>query len=442
MKVVQDSNAAQDASEAKAKSEQILSLRETDRKKLEKGQYLEFNLLSNPSEPTSQRYNFKIGYLKGGESVRDVIYFYKDIKKVWEALPATQPDDKRRIVTSLLQGHALTTFQTGVNTSHEASYITARQTAALAAETTARAAGSTDDEIRTARENAWNATARPDLTVENVEYGMRSLISYACPQQALTKVKRYLRRYCRKPADMKFREYVSNLNRINREEIPFLPPFDPNQYLPDDEMVDIIMFGIPASWKNEMERQGFNPFETIDLLSLGDFCERLEGLPEFQHVPRKDKSSKKDKKKSANGNDKSGKPKGNSDKSSKYCEVHGAYGHSTAECRLVKKAKRGGESYSSDGEKGSDNKSKNKTWTRKADEAKKKQKKELAALVAAAVKKEMNAFSDAKKKRKSDDESSDEEGYLAEALDSKLQDFNYEDMENLKIDSDDDSVSV
>ena len=70
---------------------------------------------------------------------------------------------------------------------------------------------------------------------------------------------------------------------------------------------------------------------------------------------------------------------------------------------------------------------------RKSDSAKKDTKKDLAAFIAKTVRKELHAFS---KKRKNDDMS---EGELDQF---DLSNFNYKDMDNLKIDSDDDSVSV
>ena len=74
------------------------------------------------------------------------------------------------------------------------------------------------------------------------------------------------------------------------------------------------------------------------------------------------------------------------------------------------------------------------TWSRKAEEAKSKSSKELAAFVKKAVREEMNAV---EKKRKPD--SDDEEGEL-NAID--LSNFDYDLLDNLKIESDDSSVEV
>ena len=94
---------------------------------------------------------------------------------------------------------------------------------------------------------------------------------------------------------------------------------------------------------------------------------------------------------------------------------------------MVDSAKKGSSSS-----KPSFDKSKNKTWTCKADEAKTSTKKELAAYVKKAVRKEVNSISKKRPAKDDDDEKS------LNAID--LSGFNYEDMDNLKIESNDDTV--
>ena len=80
-----------------------------------------------------------------------------------------------------------------------------------------------------------------------------------------------------------------------------------------------------------------------------------------------------------------------------------------------------------------------KSWNKKVKKASKETKKDLAAYVAKevckSVRKELAAVD---KKRKLDDSNSDGEIHTIEA---KLKDFNYKDMDNLKIDSDNDFES-
>ena len=81
------------------------------------------------------------------------------------------------------------------------------------------------------------------------------------------------------------------------------------------------------------------------------------------------------------------------------------------------------------------------TWTRKADEGNKKSKQELNSFMKKAVKagvqKELAAIDTDKKKRKN----SNEDLAAFDVDDADLKQFNYADMDNLKIDTDDE-ISV
>ena len=121
--------------------------------------------------------------------------------------------------------------------------------------------------------------------------------------------------------------------------------------------------------------------------------------------------------------------------------IHGNCSHTTEECRTIQNeakcaktnASGGKQQVSSDKIKSNSN---NKTWSRKAEEAKKDAQSDRAAFVQKEVAKNYMKMVKAHKKRKSDSDSDD--GSLA-AFD--LSDFNYEDMENLSIE-DNTEVSV
>ena len=96
------------------------------------------------------------------------------------------------------------------------------------------------------------------------------------PTHGLQRVKRYLRRYCRKPADMTVREFWANFQRINNEEIPNMPPlYDATQSLKRDELIDILLYSLPKSWQGEMNKQNYDPFGG-SVQDLIDFAERME----------------------------------------------------------------------------------------------------------------------------------------------------------------------
>ena len=179
--------------------------------------------------------------------------------------------------------------------------------------------------------------------------------------------------------------------------------------------------------------KGFDPYainaqNVTDVTLLIDFCEQIEAA-EAHDV---DKQTHVNKKKGNSSNKKDSKAKGDDGKGKVYCEKHGwNYTHSTSECRVLQGEKR----------QKCDNSNKkpcgNKTWNRnKSESSTNESKKELQAFikkqVAKGVRKELNSVS---KKRKSE---SDDELDL-NALEKDLDNFNYDDMDNLKIDSDDET---
>ena len=179
-----------------------------------------------------------------------------------------------------------------------------------------------------------------------------------------------------------------------------------------------------------MERQGFDPMDDT-VAQVIEFMERQEATEEdFNDNNQKD--VKPATKKGGNGKKKNSSSKPATKKNG-YCLLHGDGNHDTEDCfTLQKEAKRlkgeGGDSKPAA-------KSKNKTWSKKAEEAKEKAKgechafvrKEIAKGVKKQIKKDLSAFT--KKRKKDDSDSSDDD--LA-AFD--LKDFNYEDVDNLKID--------
>ena len=180
-----------------------------------------------------------------------------------------------------------------------------------------------------------------------------------------------------------------------------------------------------------MEKQGFDPMEHV-INDVVDVMERLESTEDFDN----DKDTKQVAKGKSNG--KSGKKSHNSNGKQKfYCMYHGDNtSHNTENCHKMKQeAKRlkgesnGNQSYG---------KSKNKTWSRKAEEAKDASKKDLAVFIRKEAKKQVKKdLKTISKKRKSEDSDSDGELHM---LDLDLKDFNYDDMENLKI-NDEDTVT-
>ena len=370
------------------------------------------------------KYKMSCRVLDGTESLRTMLNWKKQWDEVVQGLNLTTYGPAVQISRTLLQGRALTLF----NSALQACMVYNHGQAVETAQATDQLNG--NSAAFDALEPAGHDNYKLFTDVRDCQDRMMEQL---LPRKVLQRVKRFLRRECRKPFDMQVREYSQHLARINDQELPLIPPADPNVSLSSDEMIEILLYGTPKTWQREMDRQGYDPISsTWD--AVVSFMERIE-LSEDKPEPSK-KPSNGDKKNGAKKDNKSFK-KVEGKGGHKTCLIHGKCGHSTDEChKMQREAKRlkGDDSTSNNDKKKSYG---NKTWTRKSEESKSATTKELNALVKKAIAKGVQKGIRAAKKRKSDD-SSDEEGEF-NMLDFDLKDFNYEDMENLKID---DEVSV
>ena len=380
--------------------------------KLTKANSVSWELRTVPADAASATYKCLTRILTGDESVRQMLRWSKDITKVCVGLNATTLDTMKPIMLACMRPRVETIFEAALTNLATTAYNEALATARVADQ----AAGNNTQEtaVTTRGVNGFRVA-------DHLRQGIRMVLMSLMPSKVLAKVKRQVRRDMRKPVDMKVRAYCQNLTRINSEEIPCLPPFGRNQGLTPDEILDILLYGTPRSWQNEMDRQGFDPilrgwYATID------FMENLEELEEKPAAS--ESSSSKTKKKSKDKSTESAK------KPPYHCELHGAnWTHNTSECRAAKnKEKKGNFS--------------NKTWKRKADESTDKSKKDLAVLLAKTVQDEVKAgvqkeLASMGKKRKNKSKDDDEEGEcaLVEMFESNLDGFNYEDMDDMSVKS-------
>jgi hypothetical protein len=381
-------------------------------------------LRSTPADPDSPKYKIYVHILQGDEDCRTIIKWSSNVMKVLNGLNVTTHTPAKPIVETLLTGTPLSLFQQGITVAKTANMVLRARTAVAAGGGGAVAAGAA---ITTAGiDDAAN------LTMLQISYGLQHVVTQLLPRRVLARVKRYLRRECRKPREMKVRTYFQHVQRVNIDELPSLPPFAGNQSLSQDEVLDILLFGTPRSWQKEMERQGFDPM-TGSVQDTLDFMERLEATDDFDGTTVK-QSSKPQAKKGASGNPKKvpsspGGKKG-------HCMIHGEGNHTSEECyTLQKEAKKLKSSYGTNTVKYADKAksgSGNKTWNRKAEQGKSKTKSDLATFIgkeiAKGMKKQKKSDLEASKKRKND---SDDEGADLHVFD--LEGFNYNEMDNLKI---------
>jgi hypothetical protein len=383
-----------------------------------------FKLLTDTTNPGSSKYEAKIRIIHGDEQLRTVIKWTKDIQRILAGLALANVANKHTIVKELLRGTALTIYES----SRDQCLTAAR----LASANTAYTGAAGNEAAKKAA--AAVEMARPLTDFDNddcLKYALRGVIDRAAPKKAKLKIKRYLRREVRKPGDMKVRDYYANIIRMNNEELPELYPYD--KALTKDELIDILLWGVPRSWIRQMDLQGKDPDE-MTAVQIVQFFEQIEESEDFVPDAKNGNgkgNGKKSKGKHADSN-------GNG-KTKKVCMIHGECGHTTDECRTVQsKVKRSKTSDDRDNSKPN----KNKSWSRKADDNKNKAKKDLNAIIKEAVQKEVNSLTEAGiLKRKSDSEDSDteSEGEEMNCVEQRMQkvaidaiDLNNFDLDELK----------
>ena len=388
-----------------------------------------YKLLSNPTKKDSAKYSFTMAVLEGTEDVRAAIQFYSDIHRVYRGLnmgndPGNDQLLRAQLTERMLRGSALASFQKSFG---DATAVGLAESQMLAVGSEAAQGASETDEDYQLRLDAAKTHATYDPKPADLTMALCQIIMEMAPHKALQIQKRWMRRHLRKTREMKVRTFATHLARINDEELPLLPPrFDSAQKLSEDEMIDILVNACPKKWSSDMDRFDFDPLvegwaKTVDFLSRQEQAAEHEGSNDVHVVETKSKKPKTESSKGKGGTKTTG---------LKHCHYHGWNPtHDSNNCRTLKAL--GDKEQKKEGSS-KPGQFKNKTWKRQADSGKDKAKKDLAAFVRKTIRAELNAFS---KKRKSDDV---EEGEI-DAFD--LSGFNYKDMDNLKIESDDDSVS-
>ena len=202
------------------------------------GNSLSYSLRTVPTDADSAHYKKYIRVITGSEDIRTVIQWRRNIEEVIKGLNVTEGPAQHNLLCNMTSGsaHSLFTIQ-AIAEATPAFELAMRNEA---------------DPIR--RKTIKDAGPIPHITHPNVLKAVNHVMTSLIPNKIVAMVKRYLRRECRKPADMKVRTYYQHLVRINMDEMPMLPPnFSSSNCLSNDEMVDILIYGCPKSWAREMD---------------------------------------------------------------------------------------------------------------------------------------------------------------------------------------------
>ena len=329
-------------------------------KALERGQYHTYKLRTTPADASSPVYELAVPFFDSG-TPEEWIKFRRGLKAVLKGQNVTTGPPSFAVAKTLLKGDALTVFESS-STTHGAA------------------------------------------TTANFQTCLDDVAAHVFPDKAGQTQKRYLRRNLRKDASMTVKEWVARVMELNAylTEFPAHNGTDITE-LDDAEIMDILEYGVPPTWRREFTVQGFDPADQ-GRKKFVEFCTRLESCE-----PAAEKSEAKKGPSKQSGKRKASTASKSADTSdAKFdCELHGRnHTHDTADCyelkRRAKKAKRDNE------DKKVSYKDLNAFVNAKVADAFKKAKSKANNRNAAKdKKKELNAF--AKFRNLQVDESSDEE---------------------------------
>jgi hypothetical protein len=200
-----------------------------------KGQYMTLKLRSVPTDEKSPVHEIQVPFFKDG-GCEQFLEFIDKVKMVFVGQNLMKAPQKFAFVRTVLKGDALAHF-----------------------EQACASAGSP-------------AGSETDATFQQC---LNSLTTHVFPQRALRIQKRYMRRYMRKPREMKMRHFRSRVVEMNNYLARFPAKFNESQKLDDEELMDLLEFAIPNGWQREMVLQGFDASKA-SIQELVEFCERLE----------------------------------------------------------------------------------------------------------------------------------------------------------------------
>ncbi len=155
----------------------------------------------------------------------------------------------------------------------------------------------------------------------------KALITKIFPTKALNKQKEYMHHQLCKPVDMKVRVYMECVQLLNTYLKEF-PPFNKNQSLPNNALVEIAYHGLPRSWKDFVLMQGLDEQEG-NMETLLKISQRIETMEEWSETKKsstgKRPHSDLDKNEKTVSNEKQ--------KTDYFCEYHGPNkSHDTQDC--------------------------------------------------------------------------------------------------------------
>ena len=165
-----------------------------------------YHLLSIPADVNSTKYKVTARIIDGTEDIRTLIHWSKDINKILTGLNLRQDaqfDQTITICQSMMRTRVITCFNREI-----------RKLKTLRMHALAQAAYDADGGDAAAKQTAkdqvlalgWQHANNNQFVM--IRMALNNTLKEMMPKKVLARCKRHLRRHCRKPKDMRVREYV------------------------------------------------------------------------------------------------------------------------------------------------------------------------------------------------------------------------------------------
>ena len=221
---------------------------------------MSFKLRSNPTLSKSPQYEMQAKIFATG-TTEQFILWKRDLYKIIKGQNITQPQDKFTMARRLLSGDALSVFE------------------------------------------SFSANC-DESTEEGFEATMQALAKHIFPRNALANQKSWLRRsrQARKTNDLLTRRWVARIQEINMMLPEFPPDFSKEQELRSEDLIEILEYGIPNTWKAKMVELGFIPADHTPT-EFVECCEKFESAEQMLGLTHNPKSEKGQDKQGSRPND-------------------------------------------------------------------------------------------------------------------------------------------
>ncbi len=227
------------------------------------------------------------------------------LQEIWTQNNNTDGTDRSATVRALLRGESLTVFNASM------------------------------EELENPTD-AQGIRTTANVTADMVATALGLVAETVFPHRALMTQKVWMRRAMRKPKELSFRKTAAAVGRLNNS-LPLFPNGSDTDKFSDPEVVELLEWSIPQTWRTKFDLDGYVPTEgtkaqlitACEILERNDPQKQAKGL---DNRPKEKAHNKKGQSSNKHKNDRKSPEK----RAAFYCTEHGANPtHNSASCYVL-----------------------------------------------------------------------------------------------------------